>query len=207
MISNLTACPECDLVQREPACAGPSTVNCRRCGAVLYRSVPHGIDSTFALTTAAAILFVIANIFPVLSLDLRGQEISATLIGIARAFEEQGMTGIGVLVFLTLILVPGLEIAARLYILAPLRIGRVPRRMAIASRLLGYLKPWSMVEVFVLGAVVSLHRLGQIALLEIEPAFWAIAAVMLLVAATDSIFDLRSLWTHAARCAPPRGMT
>ena len=81
MDSRLTACPECDLVQREPECLEACAVSCRRCGAFLYRAVPHALDSTLALTIAAAIAFAIANILPVLSLDLQGRHIAATLLG------------------------------------------------------------------------------------------------------------------------------
>ena len=74
------------------------------------------------------------------------------------------MTAVGVLVFLTLVLMPGLEIAARLYLLLPLRFGRVPPGVRrVAARLLDTMRRWSMVEVFVLAAVVCMHRLAQIA--------------------------------------------
>lgn len=196
--SRLTACPECDLVQREPECVEACTVSCRRCGAVLYRTVPHALDVTLALTLAAAIAFAIANIFPVMSLELQGRHVFATMPGMVQALHDAGMTAVGILVFMTLILMPGLEILARLYMLVPLSVGRVPRGVALVSQILASVKIWSMVEVFVLGAVVSIHRLGQIAELEIEPGFWAICAVMVLFAATDSIFDTRALWARAA---------
>ncbi len=60
------------------------------------------------------------------------------------------------------------------------------------------MRRWSMVEVFVLAAVVCMHRLAQIGRLEVEPGFWAIGAVMLLFAAMDSLFDARDLWAHPA---------
>ena len=196
---DLTACPECDLVQREPARLVASNVLCRRCGAVLYRAVPHMLDSALALTLGAAILFVIANIFPVMTLESQGRYVSATLTGVARALHDEGMTAVGILVFATLVLMPALEILARLHLLLPLRFGRIPKGMAFASQLIVSMRSWSMVEVFVLAAVVSMHRLSQVANLSLEPGIWAIGAVMLLTAATDSIFDSRALWSHAAR--------
>ena len=83
--SDLTACPHCDLLQREPVYVATCIVRCRRCGAVLYRAIPGALDTTLALTLAAAALFCIGNALPVMSLELQGQEVSATLIGIARA--------------------------------------------------------------------------------------------------------------------------
>lgn len=199
MNANLTACPECDLVQREPARLVPSTVLCRRCGAVLFRAVPHMLDTALALTLGAAILLVIANAFPVMTLESQGRYVSATLTGVARALHDEGMTAVGALVFATLVLLPALETLARLHLLLSLRFGTVPKRMAFVSRALVTMRSWSMVQVFVLAAVVSMHRLAQIAHLELEPGIWAIGAVMLLTAATDSVFDSRALWSHAAR--------
>jgi paraquat-inducible protein A len=198
----LTACPECDLVQREPARGTAKVVHCRRCNAVLYHTSAQALDKTLALTIAAAVLFAVANIFPVMTLELQGRLMSATLFGMVRALDDAGMAAVAVLVFLSLLLLPGLEILARLYMLFPVRFGRVPPGMPLVSRLLTSLKPWSMVEVFVLAAVVSIQRLSQIAHLELEPAFWAAAAVMLLFAVTDSIFDSRALWTRVAGRLP-----
>jgi paraquat-inducible protein A len=204
----LTACPDCDLVQREPECPAPCVVRCRRCGALLHRAIPHALDAALALMLAAAVLFVIGNIFPVMSLDLQGRHVSATLLGIARAFHDEGMPALGILVFLTLVLLPGLQIAATLYLLLPTRLGRVPRGLAAASRLLATMRRWSMVEVFVLAAVVCMHRLSQIADLGVHAGFWAIGAVMLLFAATDSVFDARDLWASGRdineEATPPR---
>lgn len=196
--SRLTACPECDLVQRPPVFTGAGTVSCSRCGALLHRVAPTALDRALALTLAAAILFAVANIYPVMSMELYERHVSATLSGMALALAGEGMVAVGVVVFLTLVLLPALEIAGRLYLLVPLRLGQAPRQMAAVSRLLVSIKAWSMVEVFMLGAVVCIHRLSQIGRLELEPAFWSIGAVMLLFAATDSIFDSRSLWARVA---------
>ena len=196
--STLTACPHCDLLQREPACTAACIVRCSRCGAVLYRSIPGAFDATLALTLAAAALFAVGNACPVVSLELQGQTTAATLLGIARALHAEGMSAVGALVLLTLVAMPALQIAARLYLLLPLKLGRVPPAFARAARALDTMRRWSMVEVFVLAAVVCMHRLAQIGQLEVEPGFWAIGAVMLLFAAMDSLFELRDLWAHPA---------
>lgn len=192
--ARLIACPDCDLLQREPVCTAACAVRCPRCNATLYRVSPHGLDNALAFTLAAAVLLAIANLVPVMSLELHGRRIEATLTGLALALAEADKVGVGALVFATLGLLPCVEIAARLYLLVPLRAGRVPAQMARVSRLLDSIRGWAMVEVFVLGAAVSIQRLGELARLELGPAFWAIGAVMLLTAATHSVFDTRTLW-------------
>jgi paraquat-inducible protein A len=195
--AQLIACPECDLVQREPRTAS-GTVTCRRCGATLARRVPRALDAALSLMLASAVLFVIANAYPVMSLDLQGRRTSDTLFGVSRALAEAGMTSVALLVFVTVVLMPALEIAAMLYMLLPLRLGTVPRSLGPVARLLDAVRPWAMVEVFVLGALVAIGRLHHVADLELHPAFWAIGAVMFLLAVLDSIFDERALWQRVA---------
>jgi len=196
--AGLIACPECDLVQREPRIAATGTVTCRRCGATLYRRVPRMLDATLAMMLAAAVLFSIANAYPVMSLDLQGKHTSETLFGMSQALNQAGMTSVAVLVFVTVVLMPALEIAAMLYMVLPLRLGIVPKALGPVSRALSTVRPWGMVEVFVLGALVSIGRLRHLADLELHAAFWAIGAVMFVFAVTDSIFDERALWQRAA---------
>jgi len=199
--SDLIACPDCDLLQRS-APRSTTSARCARCGATLYRLVPHAHEMTLALMVAAAALFAMACSFPLMTLELHGRETAATVTGLAAAFHREGMSSIGLLVFVTLVLMPGIEIAVRLYQLVPLRLGFVPPALGPVSRLRRAVKPWSMIEVFVLAALVSIGRLDKIADLDLFPAFWALAAMMFLIAIADTIFDERTYWSYvAARAA------
>src|SRR6185436_5167723 len=140
----LTACPWCDLLQREAVCTTSCVVRCWRCDGIIYRAIPGALDTALALTLAAAALFAIANVFPVMSLDLQGQHVSARLVDIVWSLQREGMAAIGAVVLVTLILTPALQIAARLYLLLPLRLGRTPRALAAASRVLDTMRRWSM---------------------------------------------------------------
>jgi paraquat-inducible protein A len=193
-ISGLTACPDCDLLQRNPPESAHDIV-CTRCGATLYRIVPHALEMTLALMVGACALYLLAITFPVMTLNLHGRETEATLLGMAMAFHDGGMTIVGVAVFLTLVVMPGLEIAAMLYQLVPPRFGIVPPGLALVARMRRSTKPWGMIEVFVLAALVSIGRLEQLADLDLHAAFWALAIMMFLIAMADTIFDERTYWS------------
>jgi paraquat-inducible protein A len=201
--ARLLACPECDLLQHAPAAGATGEVACPRCGATLYRRYRGALDATLALMIAAAVLFAVANVYPVMSLELQGRENSGTLLGMAQALHEEGVTSGAILVALTVVVMPGLEILAMLYLLVPLRLGRVPEGLAIVSRALFAVRPWVMAEVFILAALVSIGRLGNIADLELGAGFWAMGAVMFLFAVTDTIFDEHTLWERAAAIRGP----
>jgi paraquat-inducible protein A len=194
----LLACPECDLLQRDPASAAWGAVACCRCGATLYRRIPRALDATLALVAAAAVLFIVANVFPVMSLDLQGRQNEATFLGMARALHEAGMTSVAVLVTATVVVMPGIEILAMLWLLVPLRLGLAPEGLELVSRTLAAVRPWSMVEVFTLAALVSIGRLGNLGDLDLGAGFWAMGAVMFLFALADTIFDEHALWARAA---------
>jgi paraquat-inducible protein A len=195
----MLACPECDLLQRAPASAAWGAVACRRCGATLYRRVPRALDAALALMLAAAVLFAVANVCPVMSLEMQGRHNEATFLGMAKALHEAGMTSVAILVTATVVVMPALEILAMLWLLVPLRLGVAPDGLEVVSRTLAAVRPWAMVEVFTLAALVSIGRLGRLAELELGAGFWAMGAVMFLFAVTDTIFDEHALWARAAR--------
>ena len=194
MSAELLACPECDLLQSDPAVSRPRKALCVRCGAVLYQRHEQGLERTLALTTAALILFALANAFPILSLELQGERTEATLAGAVAALWAQNMQLLACLVLFTAILMPLAELAALGWLLVPLRFGRRAPRFGAVCRLLQFANRWGMVEVFVLGTIVSFVKLGHVASVEAGIALWAFAALMLVMAAIEANFDPRALW-------------
>ncbi|WP_374339362.1 paraquat-inducible protein A [Methyloversatilis sp.] len=198
--TRLVACHECDLLQTEPALAPGQTARCVRCGAFLARNPPDSLDRTLALTLTAVVLYVIANAWPLVGLELQGRRIDVTLIGAVHALWVEGMTPVAALVFGTALLFPLLELAMILAVLVPLRLGRVSPRMAPFFRLVRSVQPWGMVEVFLLGMLVSLVKLSHMATVILGVAFWAMAGLMLVVTLAGRAFDTRLLWQ-----LPPEG--
>lgn len=192
--SRLTACPECDCLQREVAVPENGQAECVRCGAELWRNKPASLDRTLAFLMGAAMLFFVANMFPIMRLDAQGLETSSTLAGTAWALHKEGMSSVGVLVFVTAVLAPTLEVGLMLYLLVPLRLGFVPRGLPIAFRIVDAIEPWGMVEVFMLGALVALVKLRHIATVHPGAALYAMAGFIMLLSAAAASFENRALW-------------
>lgn len=192
----LIACHECDLLQRETHLPAGGVARCARCGAKLYRSHPDSLDRTLAITVAAAVLFVVANTFPIVGLQLQGQHTAATLYSAVQTLYSQDMKIVAILVFVTTILVPAIELSMMIYMLLPLRMGQVPPGLAAVFRLLQSIKPWGMVEVFMLGVLVALVKLTHVAAVETGIALWSFAALMTLMAAAGATFDPRDIWAR-----------
>jgi paraquat-inducible protein A len=200
-IRGLLACPECDALQRPVPLAPGGCAQCVRCGADLERNKPMSLDRTLAFVLSAALLFALANVYPVMSLDAQGMRSSATLLDTSRELYEAGMWSVALLVLMTAIVVPAMELAAFLYMLLPLRFGRVPRALPFAFRVAHAVRPWGMVDVFILGALVSLVKLTQIATVEVGPALYAVGAYILLITAALASFEPHALWARAQALA------
>ena len=205
----LIACHECDLLQREVALSPGGAARCARCGVTLYRRPKHEIDHTLAWSLAAAVLFVVANSFPVVTLDISGQRTSATLWGAVRTLHDQEMSAVAALVLGTAIVAPGAAIAGMLYLLAPLRLGRIAPGFALLLRVVDHASPWGMIEVFMLGIIVSLVKLAHLASVIPGIGLWGFGALMLISIAAAASYDPHDLWARydalrsrpGARCA------
>lgn len=195
---HIIACHECDLLQRETAVPIGGALTCRRCGAVLYKNAPEGLERTLACLLGAAILFAVSSIFPIVSLELQGNRTTATLVGTVHALYAQDMALVAALVLLTTLLMPAIEILAMLYMLMPLRLGYTPPGFAAVFRLVQAVRPWGMVDVFIIGVLVSLVKLAHLAVIVPGIAMWSFAAMIILLAAAAVSFDPHALWERVA---------
>jgi paraquat-inducible protein A len=193
----LLACPECDALQREVPLPRHGALNCVRCGAHLLRDKPDSCDRTLAFMVAAAVLFAIANVYPLMELDAQGVRRTATLVETAVALYDHGMWSVALLVLMTAIVVPALELAAFLYMLLPLKLRLIPDGLPYAFRVAHALRPWGMVDVFVLGALVSLVKLTQIAKVHPGVALFALGGYILFLTAGLASFEAHAMWQRA----------
>ena len=159
--SPVTNATSCFSVRR--ACA--LTARCPRCRARVSGAA-HGrrsLDRLCALTLAALLTCCIAQAFPIVALDAAGIATRATLGDAVLALWSNGQPVVAVLVFCTTMLFPLMELAAWLYLLVPLRAGRVPRRFAAVLLGTRLLQPWSMVEVLMLGVLITIVKMTSLA--------------------------------------------
>lgn len=166
----------------------------------MYRRKANSMERTLALTLAALTLFVVANSFPFLGFSLSGQVQQTTLFSGVQQLYHDDMPVVAMVVFVTTILAPLLHMMAMLYILLPLRAGRVPVFLPQVFRLLFQLKPWGMMEIFMLGILVSVVKLAAMADILVGTGLWAFAGLILLLAASAATFDADSIWRRAEAC-------
>ena len=192
----LVDCHECDLLLREVPLEAGGVARCTRCGCNLYRHQPEGLERSLVFALTALVLFVIANSFPIVSMNSRGLTSSTTLLGAVSVLLRDDMPSVALLVFVTTFLMPALEIGALIYLLLPLKLGRVPPAVPRVFRLLHAVQPWSMVEVFMLGLLVTISKLAAMASVVPGIALWSFVLLMFAVSAAVAGFDVRIFWAR-----------
>ena len=195
--ADLIACHECDLLQHGVEIAPGASLRCARCGATLARRPRRGFDRSLPLFVAAAILLVMANAFPIVTLELQGDATDATLLRAARVMYEEERPDVALLVLVTGVVAPAVQVGAALYLLVALRLRRVPRGFAAAFRLFRQSAPWAMVEVFALGVLVSMVKLAHVATIVPGVALWSFGVLMAVLAAAVNAVDAREIWARA----------
>lgn len=200
--SQLIACHECDTLHRLPPLAPGDSVRCSCCGALLLRNPKGGLDRPIALNVAALILLVLANAFPFLTLQISGREQTTTIIGASRALYEAGMGVLAVVVLITTLIGPALVVISSLYVLLGVRLGMPLPMLRSMLSWISHLQPWGMLDVFMLGVLVSSVKLAGMADIVIGQALYAFAGLILVSAAAMAAFEPHILWR---RLGLPKG--
>ena len=191
---SLFVCHECDAFQSISAIQPGNVAVCVCCGSTLFRNPKGGVERPLALILASAILFLVANIYPIMKIKIAGIEQSATLTGSARVFLELGNPALAAGVWVPSVLIPGLIILGLLYILCSIRFNvGFPYTKAILVLVSRFL-PFGMMDVFLLGVLVALVKLVALADVLLGAGFYAFVALIFVFAAATASLEVHQLW-------------
>ena len=169
---------------------------CPRCHSEVHRRIPNSIQKTFALVIAATILYIPANILPIMTYDTMGEIETSTIIAGVIELIEAGLYGIAFIVFTASIFVPILKLVILCYLISAVHFGLVRgvKHRAFLYRLTEIIGRWSMVDVFVVTIFVAIVQFGWVYTVEPEGAIIAFGAVVVLTMIAAETFDPRLLW-------------
>lgn len=190
----LIACQQCDALFEQPLLKEGQKAQCTRCGAMLFEHKVHSNDRTLALSIAGLILLVPAVILPIMGISLAGQYHEASLLDCITVLISREFYMIAILVFMFAIAVPTVRLAGALYISYCLKFNRLKPSLLQFFRAYHQLDSWSMLNVFLLGIVVSMYKLLDDAELSID--FGLLAFVLLLICSTmvSVTLDQHTVW-------------
>ncbi|MEN3111686.1 paraquat-inducible protein A [Uliginosibacterium paludis] len=190
---DLVVCEHCDHVFERVELQRHEVAHCEVCGAVLYRAGRLNLDQWLALTLTAAMIFLLANCYPVIRIQLQGMSREVTLWQSFAAMGHSSAALIAIPSALTVILIPMLQIILLGWVLLFARAGQRAPGFAHAMKLLDSLRPWSMLEVCLLGALVSVIKLSSQVAVVVGVGTWALAALTILLTLIANR-DIHWLW-------------
>ena len=192
---HLMACDLCGLVHAEAAAKGGAAIACARCGSELHARKPDSITRTWAFLLAALVLYIPANMLPVMYTRLLGSEAESTILEGVEEFWRSGSWDIAVLIFTASVAVPCTKFLALGLLL-------LDQKLPIGSRvgktrllkLVEHIGYWSMLDVLVVALVTALIQFRALGIAEPRAGIVFFGAVVVLTMLAAMSFDSRLAW-------------
>ncbi|KEQ16319.1 paraquat-inducible protein A [Endozoicomonas numazuensis] len=175
-------------------------LRCSRCGSKVCSRKKDSLSRCWALTLAAALLYIPANMLPIMTVSRFEQGRPDTIMSGVMELMHQGMVPIALLVFTASILVPLLKLLGMVWLLTCVHSGAMkPDRQTALYRLIVWIGRWSMLDIFIISILVALVQFGQLGTVTAGPAAYAFAAVVVLTMWAAMSFDPRLLWDQSRK--------
>jgi paraquat-inducible protein A len=188
------ACSECDLLQRVPELPPGGKARCPRCRYTLASRPNVSPDWALALTITAVIVFIIAHTTPLMGLSAVGRASSTTIFGGVLQMWDDGERITAVIVMFCAGLAPGAYLLFMLAVLIAVRRPPAPLWVGEMMRWGHHMQPWSMNEVMILGILVSLIKIAELATVEAGIGMYAMGGLVVLFPAIGLSIDERETW-------------
>jgi paraquat-inducible protein A len=201
-VTETILCRCCDLaVAVEDLHPGMRAV-CPRCGSRVAQRKADSLHRTAALSLAALVLYVPANIYPILRMDYYGVHSESTIWdGCVRLFQD-GMWFVAVIVFLASIVIPLFKLIGLFLLVTTAKSNRWQRQRTRLYQFIDVIGPWAMLDVFLLAVLVAIVKLEQMATVLPGPGLLAFTSVVVLTILASMSFDPRLIWDNPDQVAP-----
>jgi paraquat-inducible protein A len=188
------ACHECDLLQRVPELPPGGKAKCSRCGYTVASRPTASVDRALALTVTAAIVFIVAHTTSLMGLSAVGRSSSTTIFGGVLQMWEDGERITAVIVMFCAGIAPGAYLAFMLAVLLAVRRPPAPLWVGEMMRWGHHMHPWSMNEVMILGILVALIKIAELATVEAGIGMYAMGGLVVLFPAIALSIDEHDTW-------------
>lgn len=194
----LMACQECDLLQRIPTLPVGGRARCARCGFLLAARPRDPLELPLVLTLTALIVFIVANAMPLMDLAAVGRYSSTTILGGARQMWLDGERITAMIVVFCAVIAPALYLLLMLAVLIAARRPPLPHWSGELLRWGLHMQPWAMYDVMLLGILVALIKIAQLATVDPGIGLFAMGLLAVLLPAIAVTFDAREVWKRVA---------
>ncbi len=190
----MLACPDCDLLLRKVDIAPGAVSLCPRCGRNLDNPKKDSIDKTLALAMSGLILFIPANFMPIMSLNILGMEGSGSVYTSIIAFFGSGYFFVAAILGLTSLIFPFVKLVLLFTVSICLKIKLYPTFLGNLLRCHHHLDEWGMLEVYMLGILISIIKLHHMAHINYDPGFFCFVGLLIVALSSSSAMDDHLFW-------------
>ncbi len=193
-LPQLRECPGCGLLQMAPALTPGASAQCARCPTILRRASTHRLEHIIALTATALVLLTLMCTFALMSVESAGIRHVADLFSGPEELVRQDMAPLAAVVLFVTVLAPFARLLGTLYVLIRAHERQPPRHLRQVFALSERLRPWSMIEVFVLGVFVAYVKLGGLVEIGLRTGVYALLALTIVLVWVDAALDREKVW-------------
>ncbi|MFW0757302.1 paraquat-inducible protein A [Pseudomonas sp. H11T01] len=194
--AGILICAECHELNRQEPDSDEQI--CTRCGALVHARRPNSLKRTWALLITAAILYVPANLLPIMTVTSLGQGDPSTIMSGVIQLVQHGMFPIAAVVFIASILVPTFKLVGISLLLFSVQRHQPlsARQRIIMYRFIEFIGRWSMLDIFVIAILVAVVNFGRLASIEANLGAVAFSSVVILTMLAAVTFDPRLIWDN-----------
>ena len=197
--SSIAACPGCDLLIPVPEVPDGHYSACGRCGNVLSKSYTDSIDRVLALSFAGLLLYLPAMFLPLMTLSSLGLKEKGSVVDTCFGFYQNGYVLVSVITFVTAVIVPFLKFFLPFVTALSLKLGQNRPFLIPAFKFHKHLEEWGMVEIYLLGILITLIKMGDVASIDFNLGFFCFIGLVLLSMAVSVYMDRRLFWYRLDR--------
>ena len=204
-LDNLIICHQCFTLHEEVPIEDGTKALCTKCGGVLYRYDSRLIDYGLALSITGLIFFVLANVFPLVQIELLGHEQFITIPKTFISLFDNGFYVVGILCAFLIFIFPFMIFIINIALFMLLKIAKGEKMTRELLVLLSHIKPWSMSDIFLISILVALVKLIGYAQIEMGVAFWALMIFVMIDLYITRQIHVSELWMLRKRVFLNRG--
>jgi len=194
MLSDYTACQDCDHLLEKMTIAEGKISRCPRCGSVLHINVSNSLQKTIALSLAGLIIFTPAVTMPIMTFTVAGLKGTGNVLDAMFSLCEKGFYFVGLIVLLVSVIFPLLKLGLLFIVSTAILSRRVSGSVKYLFRLYQHLSEWGMVEVYMLGILVAIIKMYSMAAIDYNAGFFCFIALVVLTVWSSAVIDENLFW-------------
>jgi len=193
-LDNLIICQQCFTLHEEVPIADGTQALCTKCGGVLYRYETRLIDYGLALSITGLIFFIVANVFPLVQIELLGHEQYITITKTFVSLFDNGFYVVGLLCTFLIFIFPLMIFTINIVLFSLLKLAKGKTMTKELLVLISHIRPWSMSDIFLISILVALVKLIGYAQIHIGVSFWALILFVLIDLYITKYIHISELW-------------